>query len=407
MAAWLLAMSLSGIIAYLLCSIPFTLLYGRLLGVDIRKEGSGNVGGTNLVRLTGAKGLPGLLLDVSKGMIVVLIARYLVFPAFGLVASIIGMYLVLLAAVLGHMFSVFLGFKGGKSIAVSGGGLIAIEPAIGLLIIAIWFVLSALTDLVSVGSVASATLFPIYTWFFFGHNLIATVISLVIGALVIWAHRGNLTRVANGTEKRLGLVAKLGMAFIRGLLKRNGAEVTGLENIPPEGGFVLVSNHLKNSDPFMLGSFTGRLVVFLAKKELWQNPFIGYVMWLTEAIKIDRDNPSRETLSRAISRLKDEHRVIGVFPEGHRNKEPQKGLLPLNNGASFIAAQSKANVLPATISYPYKGKQSWVPKVHYGELIVNPDNLDAEAKRELLAQYGVKKSREALQLMIEEQLTTG
>lgn len=183
--------------AYLLGAVPFGLLVVRLFaGVDVRAQGSGNIGATNVVRVGGKRlGAVTLLLDALKGFAPVLAARLLRFPdaAQGLVA---------LAAVLGHVFPVYLRFKGGKGVATGLGVFAALTPVAAALG-AVGYVLAfALLRISSVGSLSllvvtlvasaltAATLWPF-------------VFELLIGALIIARHQENIARLLAGTEKRL------------------------------------------------------------------------------------------------------------------------------------------------------------------------------------------------------------
>jgi glycerol-3-phosphate acyltransferase PlsY len=391
--------------AYLIGSIPFTFLYGRACGHDIRKEGSCNVGGTNLVRVVGARGIPGVVLDVSKGALAVLLARYALMCLWHKPATNAILFAVILAATIGHMFSVFLGFRGGKGVAVAGGGIIAVAPGIGVVIYAVSFLaVATLSDMMSVGSVAAAAFLPIYSLLSYGDDSLTTGLALTVGLLVIWAHRGNLMRIREGTEKRLGFIPNVAIWVTRRILILNGDESIGFENIPRKDSYLLVSNHLCNADPLWIWALTGQRIVFVAKKELWYNPILVYILWLAQAIRINRQNPGRAPLDAAVSALHS-GKVVGLFPEGHRNRRPELGLLEMSTGAAFIASQAKVEVLPVSIAYPYTGKRGWIPRLVFGELITNPDNLDPKANKQVLNYYGVKKTRDAIHAEIVESLT--
>ena len=203
--------------AYLLGSIPTGFLVARVMGVDIRKAGSGNIGATNALRVLGKPaGVLVLLVDAVKGFAaVVLIVNW--YPALcELAPSVFGVggqpdarlretlgIVAGLFAVLGHNYTCWLGFKGGKGIATSAGVLTALVPWALLIILSIWIVLSALTRFVSVGSLAASFTLPFATWFTTG-NWTLTAVTGAMGVLAIYKHKGNIQRLINGTEPRLG-----------------------------------------------------------------------------------------------------------------------------------------------------------------------------------------------------------
>jgi len=201
-----LAMLLVG--SYLLGSIPFGYLAGRLTGIDIRQAGSGNIGATNVVRVLGKRyGYPVLALDVSKGFVAVKIAM-LIAPGrppewnspeiFGILAAI--------SSVLGHLYPPWLKFKGGKGVATSAGALLALTPVATLIGVVIWIIVFWLTRYVSLASMIAAVVLPIVILVFSsrdqnkGKPLFYS--SACVAAVVIWRHRSNLSRLIRGTEPR-------------------------------------------------------------------------------------------------------------------------------------------------------------------------------------------------------------
>jgi glycerol-3-phosphate acyltransferase PlsY len=194
--------------SYLLGSIPFGYLAGRLVGVDIRQAGSGNIGATNVVRVVGKRyGYPVFALDVLKGFGAVTIAMLMALdrrPAwnspeiFGILAAI--------SSVLGHLYPPWLKFKGGKGVATSAGALLALTPVAALIGIAIWIIVFWLTRYVSLASITAAVVLPIVILFISwqdqndGKPLV--YFSACVAALVIWRHRSNLSRLMRGTEPR-------------------------------------------------------------------------------------------------------------------------------------------------------------------------------------------------------------
>jgi acyl phosphate:glycerol-3-phosphate acyltransferase len=187
---------LTAVLAYLLGSVPFGIVITRALGLgDLRKIGSGNIGATNVLR-TGNKGaaLATLLLDAGKGGIAVLIAR----------AALAGdaAQLAALAAFLGHLFPVWLGFRGGKGVATFLGTLLALDWRVGLAVCATWLVVALLTRISSLSAlVASASAAG---WLFlFGQGQML-VLAVLLAVLVWVRHVANLKRILAGTEPKLG-----------------------------------------------------------------------------------------------------------------------------------------------------------------------------------------------------------
>jgi len=194
--------------SYLLGSIPFGYLAGRLGGIDIRQAGSGNVGATNVVRVLGKRyGYPVFALDFLKGFAAVKISM-LIAPGrppdwnspeiFGILAAI--------SSVLGHLYPPWLRFKGGKGVATSAGALLALTPIATLIGVAIWIIVFWLTRYVSLASITAAVVLPIVILVVSsqdqnkGRPLVYS--SACVAAVVIWRHRSNLSRLIRGTEPR-------------------------------------------------------------------------------------------------------------------------------------------------------------------------------------------------------------
>jgi glycerol-3-phosphate acyltransferase PlsY len=186
------------VLAYLAGSVPVGLLVGRMVKkVDLRDHGSGNIGAANAMRVLG----PGwaavvLVLDAAKGFLPVLAGRLLELPAPAVAV-------VAFLAVVGHNWSVFLGFRGGKGVATSLGVLAALDPVVALAATASWLLVVAVTRYASVGSllglaVAAAAL-PAR-----GHPPCITVLGLVLLAVAVWRHRSNIGRLVRGEELRFG-----------------------------------------------------------------------------------------------------------------------------------------------------------------------------------------------------------
>lgn len=187
---------LVGVLGYLLGSVPFGIVITRALGLgDLRAIGSGNIGATNVLR-TGHKGaaLATLLLDAGKGAIAVLIARFAVGEDAAQVAG--GL------AFLGHLFPVWLGFKGGKGVATFLGTLIALAWPVGLAACATWAVTAAITRISSLSALVAAALSGLWCFVFSRGDLLILTFALMV--LVYIRHWPNLQRIKAGTEPKIG-----------------------------------------------------------------------------------------------------------------------------------------------------------------------------------------------------------
>jgi acyl phosphate:glycerol-3-phosphate acyltransferase len=185
--------------AYLLGSVPFSFLVARWFGVkDVRQVGSGNVGATNVMRSAGrGAGLLAFALDAGKGAVAACLAS-LIEPEASIIPP-----LAAAAAVLGHMYPVWLGFKGGKGVATGAGAFVPLAPAATAFSFVVFAVTIALTRYVSLASLAGATALATFA-FALGSPPAVAWAAAFVAALVIWKHRGNLQRLARGTESRLG-----------------------------------------------------------------------------------------------------------------------------------------------------------------------------------------------------------
>lgn len=181
--------------AYLLGSIPFALIAGRLHGVDLRTQGSGNLGATNVFRTLGrTAGVTVMVLDIAKGAAAVLLAEALTNNPWPLAAGAL--------AILGHVFPVWTRFKGGKGVAVGAGALIGLVPAASGIIVAIWLLTVLITRYVSVASIVAALSAAPLAWAFGAPWFYVAFIALA-AVFVIWKHRENIIRLSKGTENRI------------------------------------------------------------------------------------------------------------------------------------------------------------------------------------------------------------
>ena len=187
---------------YLLGSIPFGLIAGRMRGVDVRDHGSKNIGATNVWRVCGWRfGLPVFILDVLKGVVAVSIGKRIALQWGGPIDW--AMVVAGMACVLGHSFPVWLRFKGGKGVATSLGAIIGLMPLVSAIVFGIWAVLFGLTRYVSLASILAAVAFPI-TAFCLGARGPMLGFALVAAVLVVVRHKGNIERLIAGTERRFG-----------------------------------------------------------------------------------------------------------------------------------------------------------------------------------------------------------
>lgn len=187
------------IASYLLGAIPTSYLVGRWVrGIDLRREGSGNLGATNAFRVMGWKlALPVLIFDLLKGW----------FPAYyfpGLAG--VGDEWALAfgaAAIFGHVFSIYMRFRGGKGVATSAGVFLAIAPIAALAGLLVWGALVAATRIVSLASIVAALVVPLVVWLEQGSGAVLWL-AIAMAAFVIYAHRANIRRLLAGTEHRFG-----------------------------------------------------------------------------------------------------------------------------------------------------------------------------------------------------------
>ncbi len=184
--------------AYLLGSVPTGFLLGSLSGVDVRKSGSGNVGATNVARVLGTKqGLITLLVDVAKGFIPVFLSL-----RFGF--SLTVTCLVAAAAFLGHLFSVFLKFQGGKGVATALGIFLSVAPMAAAVLIFVFSMVAMTTRVISLASLIAAGLAPVIFWVF-SYSPLLIGLSLAIALLIGLRHRQNIQRLISGAEPRFNL----------------------------------------------------------------------------------------------------------------------------------------------------------------------------------------------------------
>ena len=184
------------VLAYLFGSIPFGLVMARIFGLgDLRQIGSGNIGATNVLR-TGNKlaAFLTLVLDAGKGAIAVLVARAIAGEG---AAGFAGLF-----AVLGHIFPLYLGFRGGKGVATYLGTLLALSFPAGLAACATWLVVAGIWRISSLAALLACLLAPVFPLYFY--HMHGAVVVAILSAVVIWRHSENIARIRAGNEPKIG-----------------------------------------------------------------------------------------------------------------------------------------------------------------------------------------------------------
>jgi len=184
------------IISYLIGSIPASYLVGKYYGhIDIRNYGSGNSGATNVLRTLGKKAaIIAFFGDFMKGFIISIIGKNFFGLEFSIICSV--------SVVIGHCYSFFLNFKGGKGVATTGGTIFALNPAIGFILLAIQIIITLSTRIMSLASLIVALSFPVLSLLLKTENSFV-VYAFITSLFVIYKHRSNIKRLLNGTESRL------------------------------------------------------------------------------------------------------------------------------------------------------------------------------------------------------------
>ncbi|MBX2825213.1 MAG: glycerol-3-phosphate 1-O-acyltransferase PlsY [Gammaproteobacteria bacterium] len=194
------------LLAFLIGGIPFGYIAGKLNGIDVRNEGSGNIGATNVFRVVGKGwGLGVFALDFLKAFLPLLIYRQTFVAGYSLPVE--GDLFLLVAGVLtvvGHNYSPYLGFKGGKGMATSAGFLAGLIPWSLLVCFSAWLVVFLSTRYVSLASIIAGIALPIGTWIFYPSQWWLFAASLFLGVMSVWRHRSNIQKLRAGTEHRFG-----------------------------------------------------------------------------------------------------------------------------------------------------------------------------------------------------------
>lgn len=196
------------VVAYLLGSLSGSLLLGRLRGVDIRRHGSGNAGGTNALRVAGWRFALGVVaIDVGKGALAAWIGADPNLRPGALDAETLGVACAL-AAMVGHCWPVFFGFRGGKGAGTAVGGMLVLAPWFAAALFVVWITTIAMTRMVGLATVLAALAFPLLVFLVplagFATTPALQAFSLAVAVLIVFTHRANLARLRRGEEPRLG-----------------------------------------------------------------------------------------------------------------------------------------------------------------------------------------------------------
>ncbi len=209
METTIFAAVLAAAVGYLLGSVSFAVIVSRIYAKDdVRNHGSHNAGMTNVLRVYGVKpAVCTLLGDFGKGILAVIMGR-VIFSLFGISGMDAG-YIAGLGALFGHLFPLWFGFKGGKGVLTSIGILLAVNPLVMVILLAIMLPFVFVVRIVSLASITGAAIYPLLTYmvkvFQNQPPLWDTIFAVIFAAMVIWMHRSNIKRLLNGTEKKLTL----------------------------------------------------------------------------------------------------------------------------------------------------------------------------------------------------------
>ncbi len=195
---------ITAVVAYFVGSIPTGYLLAKAKGIDIRKSGSGNIGATNVFRILGKPaGIAVLLVDALKGFAPTYFIRYFLPGAEPNAVEYHSMTAGLFA-ILGHNYTCWLRFKGGKGIATSAGVVVALAPVALVITVATWIIIFLVSKYVSLASIIAAAILPVAIWATGGSRRIL-ILGFALGALAIYKHKTNIQRLIAGTENRFGM----------------------------------------------------------------------------------------------------------------------------------------------------------------------------------------------------------
>lgn len=196
---------IAALISYLIGSIPTSYIIAKLLrGIDIREHGSGNIGATNLIRVVGRiPGVIALLLDAAKGALPVVLLASIYYSPQALISEPLFKVVLGLCAVSGHIWTIFLKFKGGKGVATTIGVFIGLTPLVTTLGLLLWLVTVLLFKFVSLGSLAMAISLPLLM-IIFARPIEFTALSITLCIFICYKHRSNIKKLIDGTEYKIG-----------------------------------------------------------------------------------------------------------------------------------------------------------------------------------------------------------
>lgn len=192
--------------AYLLGSIPSAVWLGKWFHkIDVREHGSGNAGTTNVIRVLGWwTGIPVLLIDLGKGFLATMLPIILHLADYGTIKAIDLQIIAGVTAIVGHIFPIYAGFRGGKGVATVFGALLALQPILTLSCIGIFLIVFLITGIVSISSMTAGIAFPILLLFVFGtDSLLFRIFSIVVAIALLFTHRKNIGRLLKGEESKL------------------------------------------------------------------------------------------------------------------------------------------------------------------------------------------------------------
>jgi len=202
---------LTFVLAYLLGSIPTAVWVGRKFhNIDVREHGSGNAGATNVIRVLGwATGIPVMIIDVSKGWLATMLPLFFHLADHGTPMLINLQILTGVLAIVGHIFPLFAGFRGGKGVAAVFGVLLALQPLLTLCCFGVFLVVLLITGIVSVSSMVTGIAFPVLLFLVFDSpSVIFKIFSIFVAIALLVTHRKNIGRLLQGEEKKLIMLGK-------------------------------------------------------------------------------------------------------------------------------------------------------------------------------------------------------
>ena len=208
----MLYLFLAILLAYLIGAIPTSVWIGRTFyNVDVRTQGSGNAGATNTLRVLGPKaGIPVLLLDVFKGWLAVYISRFFYGPTFPMADHDLFEIILAFSAIMGHVFPIYVGFKGGKGISTILGMGLALYPLAALIAIGVFIIVLLISGYVSMGSIIASVTFPVFEILVLGHDqsIPLMILAILVAVFIPITHWKNIQRLLKGEESKFKVKKK-------------------------------------------------------------------------------------------------------------------------------------------------------------------------------------------------------